>query len=77
MSERNIDHALIIWYGIFGIHKETGVILTSENGETFQIELSSKQTPLDSRNQEVVTKNSEIIEILYDKANKKWKLELE
>lgn len=77
ISEKNVEHALIIWVGFCGNNTSEGVIFTNENGEMLQIELKNKSLAVEPYNQEYVDNNSEIISKLYEKANNQWNLEIE
>lgn len=55
---------------------KAGVILTVD-GEWFQIELKDSVTAAEEEYQHLIDENTEKINTLFEKANKKWELGLE
>lgn len=76
VSEEEIDHALIIWIESGGKKIKAGVILTVD-GEWVQIELKDSVTAEEQEYQYLIDENTEKINTLFEKANKKWNLGLE
>ncbi len=76
VSEEEIDHALIIWLESGGKKIKAGVILTVD-GEWVQIELKDSMTAAEEEYQYLIDENTEKINTLFEKANKKWNLGLE
>ena len=68
--------SLIIWLESGGKKIKAGVILTVD-GEWVQIELKDSVTAAEEEYQHLIDENTEKINTLFEKANKKWNLGLE
>lgn len=66
----------VIWIGSFGKKIKSGVILTFD-GEWVQIELKDSATAAEEEYRQLIDENTEKINTLFEKANKKWNLGLE
>ena len=77
VAEKDIKHGLIIWLDFGGKRGCEGVILTNNSGEMKQIELIKRDKAKNEVDQDIVDENRDTIDLLYEKAEDIWNLEMD